>query len=93
MKDARYEHCLNRLREALESYQVVVRPNPAPDEPDIDEFVWILGVPDDRLNETYGIASGIVWDVYGITDVPFHVGVVPPDDAETHFADVYRSTA
>jgi hypothetical protein len=93
MKDPLFELFLSELHAVIGPYQVVIRPILAGDADDVGEFVWILGVPLARLAEVREVASQVVWNVYGATHVPFHVGVVPPEDAEVHFADEYKRTA
>jgi hypothetical protein len=93
MSDPVFETFLRELRAELGPYPIALRPLLAADGPDIGEFLYILGVPEELLVESSQIASSVLLRVYGASPVPFHMTVIPPDDAERYFADEYKRTA
>lgn len=84
---------LDSVRERLGVEQFAVRPSNSPDDPDVPWFIYLLGIPSERLSATLDDAWDLAFEIHGYQNIPFFLSAVTPSNALEHFPDEYKQSA
>lgn len=83
------DHFLEQLRREFPEYPVVVLPYTNDDDPIIQHFIHVLGVPPKMLRTVTRRALRLAIDLFGPHEVPLHLTTLPPETSAQYFPEEY----
>ncbi|MGH7152228.1 MAG: hypothetical protein ACREIU_16095 [Planctomycetota bacterium] len=86
MIDARIAPLAREIESRYPRTRVLLRPHSDEEDPAIRHFLWILGVPVERLCEVEDFAIDRALELYEDAPLPFHVSVASPETTARFFS-------